>query len=250
MFPNIEDWDAFVIRVALICQLLLKVINGDLPNTHLISVDEKTSIQAIERITPEGDMKKGKPRRIETEYSRHGTTCLMAAFNVGKADILHHWMNPTRTEADFLYFIQHTTFKLSKEDKVIFLLDQLSTHMSASLVIWVAQQEKFNGELGVKGQKGILKSMKSRKAFLEDPTHRIRFVFTPRHCSWLNPIENWFSKLQAHVIKYGNFSSVKELMNKIDAYIKFYNSCLVKPLKWKFKGFTKARKLYCLKLRA
>ena len=85
--------------------------------------------------------------------------------------------------------------------------------------------------------------MKTRQAFLEDETHRVRFVFTPKHCSWLNPIENWFAKLQKHTIKNGNFSSVKELEGKIEQYIEYYNKCLTKPLNWKFKGFSKDKPL-------
>ncbi|MFQ5606181.1 MAG: transposase [bacterium] len=213
-------------------------------------MDEKTGIQALERKAPTAAMKKGKVRRIETEYARHGTICLMAAFDVGKGNILNHWTNSTRKEADFLFFTDQTTQKLPAEDKIIFLLDQLNTHMSESLVIWVARQIGFTGDLGIKGRKGILKNKQTRMAFLKNSEHRIRFVFTPKHCSWLNPVENWFSKLQAHVIKYGNFSSVNELENKINRYVDYYNKCLVKPLKWKFKGFIKAHKLYGLKLRA
>jgi hypothetical protein len=65
----------------------------------------------------------------------------------------------------------------------------------------------------------------------------------------LNPVENWFAKLQRHVIQNGNFSSVKELESKIVDYIKFYNRCLAKPLKWKFKGFAKASALANLNLK-
>ena len=117
------------------------------------------------------------------------------------------------------------------------------THQSESLVVWIAEQIGFKDELGKKGSRGILKNMQTRQSFLENPQHRIQFVFTPKHCSWLNPIENWFAKLQRHVITYGNFSSVKELENKIEAYIGFYNRHLIKPLKWKFKGFIKAQQL-------
>jgi len=115
--------------------------------------------------------------------------------------------------------------------------------MSVSLVEWVAEQIDCKEELGTKAYKGILKSMKTRRAFLEDESHRIRFVYTPKHCSWLNPIENWFAKLQRHVVRNGNFSAVKSLENKIESYISFYNRCLLKPLKWKFKGFIKAKEL-------
>ena len=142
-----------------------------------------------------------------------------------------------------MIFIDQTVAVIDPEDEIIFMADQLNIHQSESLVRWVAQQINFKGDLGTKGYKGILKNMQTRKKFLESPEHRIRFVFTPKHCSWLNPIENWFAKLQKHVIKHGNFSSVKELENKIEKYIEFYNQCLVKPLKWKFKGFIKAQKL-------
>jgi transposase len=78
--------------------------------------------------------------------------------------------------------------------------------------------------------------------FLETQTHKIRFIFTPKHCSWLSPIENWFAKLQRHVFNNGNFNAVKELNEKIENYISFYNACLRKTLKWKFKGFNKIEK--------
>lgn len=130
-------------------------------------------------------------------------------------------------------------------DKVIILADQLNTHVSESLVRWVAQMEQYEeAELGSKGHHGILKNMETRRTFLEKEHHRVRFYFTPKHCSWLNPIENWFAKLQRHVIKNGNFSSVKELQSKIENYISFHNEILAKPLKWKFKGFKKAQKLF------
>jgi transposase len=227
--------------VALICNLILQAISLEKPRLHLISVDEKTGIQALERIAPDQPMEKGKPCRIEYEYTRHGTTCLMAAIDVGRGKLINHRLHPTRNEEDFVIFIDRTAAPIDPEDEIIFMADQLNIHQSESLVRWVAQQLNFEGDLGTKGYKGILKSMETRRKFLEFPEHRIRFVFTPKHCSWLNPIENWFAKLQRHVIKHGNFSSIKE--NKIESYIDFYNRCLVKPLKWKFKDFIKAQKL-------
>jgi len=206
-------------------------------------VDEKTGIQALERIARDQVMEEGKPRRLDCGYTRHGTTCLMAAIDVAKGQLVNHRLHATRNEEDFLTFIKKTVAVIPPEDEVIFIADQLNIHKSESLVKWIAEQIKFDADLGIKNYKGILKNMESRKAFLENPQHRIRFVFTPKHCSWLNPIENWFGKLQRQVIKYGNFSSVKELENKIEKYIEFYNQCLGKPLKWKFKGFIKAQKL-------
>lgn len=232
-----------MIRVALICNLIVEAISLETPRIHLISVDEKTGIQALERIAADQSMEKGKPRRLEYEYTRHGTTCLMAAINVASGRLINERLHVTRTEEDFVIFIDQTAANIPSEDEIIFIADQLNTHQSESLVRWVAQQIGFEKDLGKKGYKGILKNIETRKKFLENPKHRIRFVFTPKHCSWLNPIENWFAKLQRHVIKHGNFSSVKELESKIESYIEFYNRCLIKPLKWTFKGFIKAQKL-------
>lgn len=232
----------------MICQLILEAIGNDNANRHLISVDEKTGIQALERIAEDQPMQKGKVRRLEYDrvagrYERHGTTCLMAAQHVANGELMHYNLQATRNEQDFLSFIQGIVAKLPQENDIIILADQLNTHMSASLVEWIARQINCKASLGKKNYSGILKNKKTRKAFLEDENHRIRFVYTPKHCSWLNPVENWFAKLQRHVIRYGNFPSVEALETKIEKYINFYNSCLAKPLKWKFKGFLKAEKL-------
>lgn len=239
-----------MVRVTLICQLIMEALRAQCVGRHLISVDEKTGIQALERIAADQPMRSGQPRRLEYEYERHGTTCLMAATDLAQGNIMHHRLHPTRTEADFLLFVKGIVAQLPDDEQVILLADQLNTHLSASLVEWIAQQIGFQGDLGKKNYKGILKNQSSRKAFLENPGHRIRFVYTPKHCSWLNPIENWFGKLQRHVIRYGNFTSVKELENNINNYIAYYNNCLAKPLNWKFEGFSKSRKNFqnnCMK---
>jgi hypothetical protein len=232
-----------VLRVALICQLILDSVLRKYPNRHVISIDEKTGIQAIERSAGQAPHSKGGHQRVEYEYIRHGTTTLMAANNVENGRIINYHLGDTRDETDYADFLKRTVNALPEMDQIIILSDQLNTHMSETLVRWIAECEGYDEDLGKKGRKGILKNMETRRRFLEKEDHRIRFVFTPKHCSWLNPIENWFAKLQRHVIRNGNFSSVKELQGKIESYITFYNDCLAKPLKWKFKGFVKAHKL-------
>lgn len=243
LFPKIADWDAFVVRVALICQLILGAISFSIKNRHVVSVDEKTGIQALERIEEKASVSKGGHTRQEFEYTRHGPTGLIAAYDVAKGDISNYYLNKNRKEKDFLAFIKRTLAQYPKEDDVVIIADQLNTHLSASLVEYIAQIIAYEGDLGVKGREGILKSMVSRKAFLETHSHRVRFIYTPKHCSWLNPVENWFAKLERHVIKNGVFTSVDDLKDKIRTYIKYYNECLVKPLNWKFKGFNKNKKL-------
>ena len=214
----------------------------------MISVDEKTGIQALERLEAKASKSKGEHLRKEYEYKRHGTTTLIAAINVENGKLFNHKLGPTRTEIDYCNFMKQTVYKLPEMDKVVVLSDQLNTHVSESLVRWIGKVEGYeDSELGIKGKSGFLKNMETRKAFLERDFHRIQFLFTPKHCSWLNPIENWFAKLQRHIITNGNFSSIKELELKIDSYIQFYNECLLKPLKWKFKGFNKNKKLFNIK---
>lgn len=219
----------------------------ELPNTHVISIDEKTAIQALERQTSRAPKSKGGHKRQEFEYTRHGRTTLIAAINVETGKLIDQHLGQTRDEKDFADFTKKVVADFAQMDKIVILSDQLNTHLSQTLVKWIAQEQEYElSELGVKGHSGILKNMETRMAFLENPNHRIRFVYTPKHCSWLNPIENWFAKLQRHVIRNGNFCSVNELENKILKYIDFHNRCLAKPIKWKFRGFDKNRKLFNL----
>ncbi|MFP4342210.1 MAG: transposase [Cyclobacteriaceae bacterium] len=230
----------------------MSAIEGLYPKRHLISVDEKTGIQALEHLEGRAPDSRSAYKRIEFEYVRHGTTCLMAATDVGKGRVAQYRLGAERKEPDFPAFIQATVACYPPTDEILILADQLNTRFSESLVRWAASRwlasvNGFEADLGKKGRKGILKNTQSRMAFLETSTHRVRFVYTPKHCSWLNPVENWFAKLQRHIIQKGNFSSVGDLIGKIEAYIDFHNRCLVKPLKWKFKGFSKAEELKNIK---
>ena len=87
------------------------------------------------------------------------------------------------------------TIDIDPDAEWVFILDQLNTHKSESLVRLVAELCQIEDPLGVKGKSGILKSMETRKVFLEDENHRVRFAYTPKHTSWLNQIEIWFSIL-------------------------------------------------------
>lgn len=209
----------------------------------MFSIDEKTAIQAIERKVSRAPVSKGGHRRIEYGYTRHGTTTLITAYDVQTGKIIRQHTGPTRDEADYAQFVQQTVYSVGEMDQIIILADQLNTHMSETLVKWVAEMEEYDQEeIGIKGQSGYLKNMETRRSFLETDHHRVRFVFTPKHCSWLNPVENWFAKLQRQILNKGNFKSVKELEQRIEQFIEFYNQHNAKPLNWKFKGFNKNKK--------
>lgn len=250
LFPRIKDWGEFKERVSDVCQSIKSAtpkeddLEGQAEKSiHVISIDEKTGIQALERPHQRAPVSKGGQQRTEFEYTRHGTTCLIGALNVGTGKIVHDRIHPTRTEADMAIFMDDMLNKLPKQDEIVILADHLNTHLSEAVVRVIAQKIGFKEDLGEKGKTGILHNMTSRKIFLEDKTHRIRFLYTPKHCSWLNPIENWFGKLQRQVLTKASVKSVEELSDKLSHYIKYYNQSLFKPLKWKFSGFNKGKEL-------
>jgi DDE superfamily endonuclease len=205
------------------------------------SSDEKTGIQAISH-SQTSKMSAGKLKRIESEYIRNGTTCLIASRNIKTGKVNAYTLGQTRKEGDFLTHVQEIVATGSGKEHII-ICDQLNTHKSASLVKWVASVCCLTLDLGIKGKEGVLRSQKSRMAFLEDENHRIRFFYTPKHCSWMNQIENWFGILQRKVIRHGEFSSVESLENQISDFIRYYNNVLSKPVNWTFDTVKYRQKL-------
>jgi transposase len=220
-------------RIADICALYGNALNND-PEI-VISVDEMTGVQALERIAPDLPMRAGKPQSIEFEYARHGTQILLGGFTIA-IGVIQGLVQDTRTEVDFVALIKYLIAQNPGATTYHFIADQLNTHKSASLVRFVSCFCDETQDLGVKGKSGILQSMQTRENYLSAGHRRIVFHYTPKHASWMNQIEIGFGILMKKVIKRGNFLSTDDLKNKILTFMEYFNETMAKPFKWTYQG--------------
>jgi len=201
-----------------------------------VSIDEMTGIQALERIAPSLPMKPGKVERREFEYVRHGTQALIAHFDVVTGKV-GGTIADTRTEADFVAFLDDLFCSAAPTMDWRIVCDNLDIHMSEGVVRLIARQCGINAQsLGRKGRDGVLTSKASRAAFLRDQSHRITFHFTPKHASWLNQIEIWFSILVRKLLRRASFVSKADLKDRIERFIAYFNQTMAKPFKWTWAG--------------
>jgi hypothetical protein len=201
---------------------------------HIVSTDELTGIQALERKAPTKPLRPGLVERREFEYERHGTLSAIVNFDVGTGEVTEASLGPTRTEHDFTAHIARTVAR-DPQGVWVFVVDRLNIHQSVSLVDLVAEHCGLQAEVAELRSRGSLKAMASRAGWLGEASHRIQFVYTPTHTSWLNQIELWFSILVRRALKRGNFASLEALRERILAFIAYYNQT-AKPFQWTYKG--------------
>ena len=237
-FTTEKDHEFFQSQVEQICSTYLNAESAyRLYNTRTICVDEMTSLAANERRSPTRLALPGQPGQIECQYTRHGTLSLTGSWDVVAGQMIHTTIDETRDGEDFARHIRQT-IATDPSANWIFVADNLNTHYGEPIVRTVAELLGIDQtDLGDKRKRvGILGCAQSRRQFLIDPDHRIRFVYTPKHSSWLNQIEVVFGVINRRVIRGGSFSSKDDLREKLVAFVNYYNRTYAMPFNWTYTG--------------
>ncbi len=224
---------AFEAKALDICKLYLDAPRLFEQGELVVCCDEKTGIQALERKYPSKVMLPRQPEKREVEYIRHGTRCLLATFVV-PTGLVYGDVTARRTNQDFRRHLRHTATWLAVQypqaKKVHWVMDNLNTHWSLEVCALFARMN------GIKCESKKLKRGRERIAFLTEPSRQHVIHFTPKHGSWLNQVEIWFSVLERRVIRRGDFTSKTDLMRKILAYIAYHNEYKAHPYDWTYTG--------------
>lgn len=237
-FTTEKDREAFDAQVQTVCDTYLSANeNFNQEQVNTVSVDEATGIQANQKRAPTLPPQPGEIGKEETQYTRHGSVCLIAAWHVVLGQVIHHVVQKTRTNEDFVEFIK-AMLATAPDEKWVIILDNLNIHSSEPLVRLIAELEGIDpATLGDKRKrKGILGSTDSRKQFLSDLSHRVRFVFTPKHSSWLNQIEVVFGIIKKRALLAKSFDSQNALIDRLKEFIDYFNRNFAKPMDWTYTG--------------
>ena len=173
-------------------------------NAIVVSIDEKSGVQAKGLARPDKPTKPHKPARRDNEYVRNGTQNLFAALKVHVGEV-SSMASKTRNRFDFIEFLDQLEGEIPATKQVVAVLDNLSTHKTKEVDEWLAAHPRW------------------------------RFQFTPTHASWLNQVEIFFSTLQRKVIRHGSFDSEADLAEQMLAFVEHYNQT-AKPFNWTYTG--------------
>jgi len=203
---------------------------------RILSTDELTGVQALERKHGGLPLAPGKAERREFEYVRHGTLTFILNRDVATGQAVAPSCGPTRTAEDLVAPIRQTVASDPGARRWHFVVDNRNIQQSASLVRSVAAVSEVADDLGVKGQAGILANQRSRAAFLRDPAHALVFHDTPKHASWMKQSAIWLSILTRKLLRRGSFLSVADRQARVLAFIAYDNRTMAKPFTWTYQG--------------
>jgi hypothetical protein len=227
--------EGFEAAAAAMCALYLEAPALAARGERVVSTDELTGVQALERIRPGLPVAPGKVERREFEYVRHGTRAFILNRDVVTGQVFAPTCGPRRTKSDFVAHVRRTIATDPEAARWHFAVDNLDIHRCEPLVRLVAELSGDASDLGAMGKSGVLKSRASRSAYLSDASHKVVFHYTPVHASWLNQIEIWLSILVRKVLRRGSFTSVEDLKEKVLAFIEYDNRTMARPFRWTYK---------------
>jgi len=170
-------------------------------NAMVLSVDEKTQVQALDRTQPRLPLREGQVERRTHDYKRHGTASLYAAFDIASGEVIGRITTKHRAK-EFLAFLRQLDQSTPAAIDLHLVLDNSSTHSTPAVKAWLKKHPRF------------------------------KLHFTPTSASWLNAVEGWFAQLERRALYRGAFSSVRHLRDEIRRFIKVHNDSLAKPFRW------------------
>ena len=205
-----SDDPAYQEKMRAIVDLYIHLPKGE----PVLSIDEKTGMQALSRRRPLHLGAPGRDARFEFQYKRNGTRCLFACFNVGTGKVLGQ-CTTQRKRSDFLSFMDRVA-SAYRQRRVHVVLDNLNTHRDTNRGAYMTEWNRRHG-------------------------NRFVFHYTPTHGSWLNQIELWFCLLSRRILRYGNFHSPDELVASVTAFIEAWNETEAHPFRWTYDGLPLVR---------
>ena len=205
-----SDDPAYQEKMQEIVELYINLPKGE----PVLSIDEKTGMQALSRKRALTPARPGRPGRFEFEYKRNGTRCLFACFNVGTGKVLGQ-CTMQRKRTDFLHFMDRVA-SAYRQRRVHVILDNLNTHRDTTQGAFMTEWNERHG-------------------------NRFVFHYTPTHASWLNQVELWFGVLTRRILRYGNFHSPDELVQAVMAFLQQWNDTEAHPFRWTYAGLPLVR---------
>jgi transposase len=212
-----------------ICKLYLDAPRLYEQGRLVLSSDEKTGMQILQRKYPTRPARPGSIEKREFEYIRHGTRALLTTFCVPTGQIVWN-LGQTRTSVDWVQHLNRVATQFPQMNGFEWVVDNLNTHWSLDVCRWVAERS------GIPCDVNALQTGQQRRAFLRDRSHKHVFHFTPIHGSWLNQVELFFSVLSRRFLKRGDFASAAAFEERLQTWLTNYNRDHAHPYRWTYTG--------------